>query len=330
MNARIFTYVTHKGGVPDDCAAELMAASKSLDPTASPIALVAGAGAELDVVCDSLLVSYTEVWKLGSETLAYPNAELIRQALVTVVPQGSLLLIAHNHFGIDLGPGLSIKLGAAFVPDVVAIDGIDGNTLKIVRQEFGGQVSTHVTCDIQSGAVLNIRPGAFKPAEGTSANGTIIDKSSEVGMLTAKRRYLTTVVPEVGDVDITKEPVLVSIGRGIQEQDNVAIAQELAEAMGAVVSCSRPVVDAKWLPKSRQVGSSGQTVRPKVYLACGMSGSFQHLAGLKGNPFIVAINKNPKAPIFQVAEVGIVADILEFLPELTEKVREGKGAAAAR
>jgi len=124
--------------------------------------------------------------------------------------------------------------------------------------------------------------------------------------------------------------VLVSIGRGIQEKDNVAIAEELAETMGAVVSCSRPVVDAKWLPKSRQVGSSGQTVKPKIYLACGMSGSFQHLAGLKGNPFIVAINKNPKAPIFQVADVGIIADILEFLPELTNKVKEVKGAHASR
>ena len=93
---------------------------------------------------------------------------------------------------------------------------------------------------------------------------------------------------------------------------------------------SRPVVDAKWLPKSRQVGSSGQTVKPKIYLACGMSGSFQHLAGIKGNPLIIAINKNPKAPIFQVAQVGIVADILEFLPELTDKVREAKGAHASR
>jgi electron transfer flavoprotein alpha subunit len=98
--------------------------------------------------------------------------------------------------------------------------------------------------------------------------------------------------------------------------------------MGAVVSCSRPVVDAKWLDKSRQVGSSGQTVRPKVYLACGISGSFQHLAGLKGNPFVVAINKNPKAPIFRVADVGIVADILEFLPALAEKVREERCAPA--
>jgi len=140
-----------------------------------------------------------------------------------------------------------------------------------------------------------------------------------------------TITAETGDVDITKEPVLVSVGRGIQEKDNIAIAEELAAAMGAAVSCSRPVVDAKWLPKSRQVGSSGQTVKPKIYLACGMSGSFQHLAGLKGNPFIVAINKNPKAPIFQVADVGIIADILEFLPELSNKVvKEAKGAIAPR
>ncbi len=125
-----------------------------------------------------------------------------------------------------------------------------------------------------------------------------------------------------------RKPVLVSIGRGIGEKDNIPIAEELAEALGAVVSCSRPVVDAKWLPKSRQVGSSGQTVKPKVYMACGISGSFQHLAGLKGNPFIVAINKNPKAPIFQVADVGIVTDMLEFMPELTEKVREAKKVTA--
>ncbi len=171
------------------------------------------------------------------------------------------MLVAHNHFGIDLAPGLSIKLNAAFVSDVMGIDGVEGNSLKVVRQEFGGQVSTHVRCDISSGAVINLRPGAFKPIEGAAANGVIVDKSAEVGALTAGRRYLETVAAEVGDVDITKEPVLVSIGRGIQEKDNVAIAEELAEAMGAVVSCSRPVVDAKWLPKSRQVGSSGQTVQ---------------------------------------------------------------------
>jgi electron transfer flavoprotein alpha subunit len=148
-----------------------------------------------------------------------------------------------------------------------------------------------------------------------------VDKSGDVKDLSAKRKFLEVVVAEVGDVDITKADVLVSVGRGIEEEENIEIAQELADAMGAVVSCSRPIVDAKWLEKSRQVGTSGQTVKPKVYMAMGISGSFQHLGGVKGNPFIVAVNKNPKAPIFQVADVGIVEDILEFMPELTEAVK---------
>jgi electron transfer flavoprotein alpha subunit len=328
MTARIFAYIAHKGGVIDDSASELLAAAKKIDPAASPTAIVTGSGAELDAVCSTLCASYAEVWKVASDSLAYPNAELVRQALVKVLPAGSLVLLPHNHFGIDLGPGLSVKLNAAFVSDVVGIDGIDGTILKVVRQEFGGQVSAHVRCNISAGAVINVRPGAFKPADGGVAAGKVIDQPAQVGPLTAKRRYLTTIAPEAGDVDISKEPVLVSVGRGIGEKDNIAIAEELAEAMGAAVSCSRPVVDAKWLPKSRQVGSSGQTVKPKIYLACGISGSFQHLAGLKGNPFIVAINKNPKAPIFQVADVGIVTDMLEFLPELTEKVREAKKVTA--
>jgi len=328
MTARIFAYIVHKAGTIDDTAAELLAAVRKIDATAKPTAIVVGAGADCDTACKNAAALFPEVWKFANDSLAYPNAELVRQVVVKVVPQGSVILVPHNHFGLDLGPGLSIKLNAAFVSDVVGIDGADGTSLKVMRQEFGGQVSTHVRCNIANGIVVNVRPGAFKPTEAALGDGIVIDKSAEVGTLTAKRRYLTTIVPEAGDVDITKEPVLVSIGRGIGEKDNIPIAEELAEALGAAVSCSRPVVDAKWLPKSRQVGSSGQTVRPKVYLACGMSGSFQHLAGLKGNPFIVAINKNPKAPIFQVADVGVVTDMLEFIPELTEKVREAKKVTA--
>ena len=194
----------------------------------------------------------------------------------------------------------------------------------MVRQEFSGQVSTHSTCDISAGAVINARPGVFQPEEADAAAGVVVDKSADVGDLSAGRRFLEIVAAEVGDVDITKEDVLVSVGRGIEDQDNIEIAEELAQAIGAVVSCSRPIVDAKWLEKSRQVGTSGQTVKPKVYLALGISGSFQHLGGLKGNPFIVAVNKNPKAPIFQVADVGVVQDLLEFVPVLTERVQEGK------
>ena len=319
---RIFAYIVHRDGVADDSAEELRVAAARIDAAHAPAAIVTGSGPALDAVCEALRASFTEVWKIANVALAHPNAELVRQALVQVLPHDSLVLIPHNHFGVDLAPGLSIKLDSSFVSDVCDIEGVDGASLKVVRQELGGQISTHVRCDVSGGGVLTVRPGTFKPEEHAAASGQVFDKSAGVGPLAARRRYLQTIVAEAGDVDITKEQILVSVGRGIQEQDNIDLAQELADAIGGAVSCSRPVVDAKWLEKSRQVGSSGQTVRPKVYLACGISGSFQHLAGLKGNPFIVAINKNPKAPIFRVADVGVVADILEFLPAMTSRVRE--------
>jgi electron transfer flavoprotein alpha subunit len=326
--ARIFAYIGHRNGIVDDSAMELFAAARKIDPAASPTALVTGWGASLDTICDALRTTFPEVWKIASDNLAYPNAELIRKALMKVLPAGSIVLVPHDHFGIDLAPGLSIKLNTAFVSDILDVTERSGTALTVVRQEFGGQVSAHVRCDLSSGAVITVRPGAFKPSSSAPLAGVVVDKSSEVGPLAAGRRYLQTVVAEAGEVDITKHGVLVSIGRGIQEKDNVGIAQELADVLGAAVSCSRPVVDAKWLEKSRQVGSSGKTVKPKVYLACGISGAFQHLAGIKGNPFIIAINKNPKAPIFQVADIGIVDDILEFLPEMTNKIREMQSVSA--
>jgi electron transfer flavoprotein alpha subunit len=325
---RIFAYIVHKSGIVDDSAAELLAAASAIDPTSPPTAILTGWGPDFDLACKSLASSFCEIWKISNQALAYPNAELVRQALVRVLPPGSIVLVSHDHFGIDLAPGLSIKLNAAYASDVLAVAGVEGYILKLVRQEFGGQVSAHVRCDISSGAVINVRPGAFKAQPSAAISGVIVDKSSEAGTLVARRRYIETIVAEAGDVDITRHSLLVSIGRGIQEKDNIALAEELAEVLGAAVSCSRPVVDAKWMEKSRQVGSSGKTVKPKVYLACGISGAFQHLAGIKGGPFLIVINKNPKAPIFQVADVGIVDDLLEFLPELTNKARELRGVAA--
>jgi len=325
---RIFTYIQHNGGVVDDSAGELLAAAKAIDKNVLPTAILSGCGTDLEAACGAVRPLYRETWKVNHEALSYPNAEVVRQALVAILPPNSILLVPYDHFGIDLSPGLSVKLNCAFVPDVLAIDPIEGESLRLVRQEFGGQVSVHVRCDVSTGAVINVRPGAFKVDRTAFTAGVILDKSSEVGALIARRRYIETIVAEAGDVDITKYGVLVSIGRGIQEKDNVALAEELASVLGAAVSCSRPVVDAKWMEKSRQVGSSGKTVKPKVYLACGISGAFQHLAGVKGNPFIIAINKNPKAPIFQVADIGIVDDVLEFLPQLTEKVRESRAVAA--
>ena len=324
MAGQIFAFIKHKEGKADDTAQELVIAAGRINSDASPTAIVIGAGADLDAVCSEVADSYKEVWKFDHETLSYPNAEAIRKLLVNVLPQDALVLIPHDTFGMDLSPGLSIKLDSVFISDVVDFDGMEGDTLKIIRQEYSGQVSTHSSCDLSAGAVINIRPGVFQAEESGAAGGQVIDKSADIGDIAVGRRFLEVVEAEVGDVDITKEDVLVSVGRGIEDEDNIEIAEELAEAMGAVVSCSRPIVDAKWLEKPRQVGTSGQTVKPKVYLALGISGSFQHMGGLKGNPYIVAVNKNPKAPIFQVADVGVVEDLLDFVPVLAEKIQESK------
>src|SRR5271166_2639292 len=186
--ARIFAYIVHKGGAVEDSAFELAVAARKIDPTASLTAILTGSGAELDAACHSLGGSYPEIWKIANEALAYPNAELVRKSLLKVLPANSIVLVAHEHFGIDLAPGLSIKANAAFVSDVLDIARVDGASLKVVRQEFGGQVSAHVRCDISTGAVITIRPGAFKPLEGAAVSGTVIDKSSEIGALTAGRR----------------------------------------------------------------------------------------------------------------------------------------------
>lgn len=324
MAAQVFAFILHKEGQADDTAVELAAAAQKMAPGAAPVAIVTGAGPALEGVCQELTASYAEVWKFASEALSYPNAELIRPLLLKVLPKGCTLLLAHTTFGMDLGPGLSVKMDAAYVPDVTAIEGLEGTSLKAVRQEYNGQVSTHIACDLSPGAVISVRSGCFQPAAAAAAGGRVVDKSAEAGELAARRRFVEVLQAEVGDVDITKEDVLVSVGRGIGDKENLPVAEELAQAMGAVVSCSRPVVDAKWLEKGRQVGTSGKTVKPKVYLALGISGSFQHMGGLKGNPFIVAVNKNPKAPIFQVANVGVVADLLEFVPELSEKIKAAK------
>jgi len=321
MAGQIFAYILHKDGVIDDSAPEMINAARKIDSGAHPIAIVAGDGAQLDQVCAEAAKTYAQVWKLNHPAFAYPNAEVIRKALLNVLPQDAVLLVPHGPLGMDLSPGLSIKLDSAYVADALDMEKTEDGKLKVVRQEYGGQVSTHVLCPLENGAVINIRPGAFAADESLSSNGQVQDKSGEVEDLSSGREFLELVQAPAGDVDITKSEVLVAVGRGIGDEENIEIAVELAEAMDAVVCCSRPIVDAKWLEKSRQVGTSGQTVKPKIYLACGISGSFQHLGGIKGNPFIIAINKNPKAPIFQVADVGIVADILDFLPELTERIQ---------
>lgn len=326
MGAQVFAYIVHKGGKADDTALELISAAKKIDAGAPVTALVLGA--DVDAVAAQAANTYKAVWKVSDAALAYPNAELIRVLLQKLLPAGAILLLPTDSFGMDLGPGLSVKMNAAFCADVIGFEGLSGTKLVAHRQEYSGQVYAKMEIDVTGGAVVTVRPGAFAADEAGGAGGAVEDKTSVAlagGLPAVKRKFIEVKPAEVGEVDITKSEVLVSVGRGIESQDNLELAFELAKAMGAEVSCSRPIVDSKWLEKSRQVGTSGQTVKPKVYMAMGISGAFQHLGGLKGNPFVVAVNKNAKAPFFQVADVGIVGNMLEIMPVLTEKITEMKG-----
>ncbi len=323
MAAQVFAYIAHKGGKADDSAIELITAAKKIDADADVTAVVVGAGADLDAVCDEVAKTYAKVWKVANDAFAAPNAEVIRPAIAGLIPAGSIVLICNDSFGLDIAPGLSIKMDASYLADVIDFEGIADGKLTAIRQEYSGQVYARMLADVSNGAVITVRPGAFAGDESGAAAGAIEDQAATPG--DTGRKFLEVVAAEVGDVDITKSEVLVSVGRGIESEDNIEEAFELAKAMGADVSCSRPIVDSKWLEHSRQVGTSGQTVKPKVYMAMGISGAFQHLGGLKGNPFIIAINKNAKAPIFQVADVGIVGDILEIIPDMAEAIEEMKG-----
>jgi len=327
MAGSIFAYILHQNGTIDDTAWEMLTAASKIDPQAPVTALVFGEGPDLNTVCQNAAQCFPEVWKIDHEKLVHLDAEIIRPLLARVLPGKAFTLVAHEHFGMDLSPGLSILLDTAYLPDVIDILGIENNRLKAIRQEFNGLVNTHVDCELSRGTVMTIRPGSFKREEGKVKNGRIIDKSQEAlqgGLPQSRRRFLEFIKAEAGEVDITQSEILVSVGRGIQDQDNLDLVFDLAKAIGGDVACSRPIVDAKWLPKERQVGNSGNTVKPKVYIALGISGAFQHLAGIKGNPFIIAINKNSKTPFFQVANIGVVADILDLVPKLTKKIIENK------
>ena len=193
MAGQVFAYITHKAGKADDTAVELVKAAGKIYPDGPVTAIVTGSGADLDAVCNEVAASYKEVWKFDSEALAYPNAEAIRELLVSVLPPDAVVLFGHDTFGMDMAPGLSIKMDSVFVSDVVDFEGLEGDSLKVIRQEYSGQVSTHVSCNISAGAVVNVRPGVFQADESGSVGGQVVDKSSEAGDLTVGRRFLEIV-----------------------------------------------------------------------------------------------------------------------------------------
>ncbi|OLZ12168.1 electron transfer flavoprotein subunit alpha/FixB family protein [Sulfobacillus thermosulfidooxidans] len=229
--------------------------------------------------------------------------------------QPYVTLMSNTTLGLDLGAGVAAQENLpliAYCSDLA----INGDELVATCQVFAGKLMAEIRVPDQ-GAVITVMPGAW------AAYNEPGDPEREVLSVDVPQtmKVLQTIEPEKGDVDITKADILVSVGRGIESPDNLPLAEELAEAIGGVVSCSRPVVDAGWLPKARQVGKSGQTVKPKLYLALGISGAPEHLQGMRDADLIIAVNTDENASIMDVAHYGTTVDMLELMPVLAERLR---------
>jgi electron transfer flavoprotein alpha subunit len=227
----------------------------------------------------------------------------------------SLLLMPNTVNGLDYAPAVAGRLGRPLVTDVVDIDYEEG--LTVTRELYGSKTETTIDVHAEA-AALTVRPGEWPAAEGV--NGASVEPFA-VDIDESAVRSTVTGFEEVGsgDVDIGDADVLVSVGRGIGEEENLDLAFELADALDATVSASRPLIDSGWLEKDRQVGQSGKVVTPDVYIAIGISGAVQHVAGMKGADTIVAINTDPNAPIFDIADYGIVDDLFDVVPALIEE-----------
>jgi len=227
-----------------------------------------------------------------------------------------VVLAPHTVNGLDYAPALASRLDYPLVTDAVDLR-TDGDTLVVDREMYGSKVETTLELPADR-ALVTVRPAEWPTAEGV---GDAAIQAFDAPVDESAVRSRVTGFEEVagGDVDISEADVLVSVGRGIGEEENLDIIHDLAEALDATVSASRPIVDSGWLPKNRQVGQSGKVVTPDVYIAIGISGAVQHVAGMKGADTIIAINDDPSAPIFDIADYGIVDDLFEVVPALTEE-----------
>lgn len=228
-----------------------------------------------------------------------------------------MVLTGNTSVGMDLAPALAVALRLPMVSYCRQLDAAGGGVLA-TSNLYGGKINVELAVD--GPAVFTVLAGSF-PADAGRSGGAVAVESAAAVAPGARVRFKRLIEPEAADVDITRSDILVSIGRGIGDQANIELAEELAEALGAAVSASRPIIDNGWLPKSRQVGKSGLSVKPKCYLACGISGAPEHLEGMRDSALIIAMNTDEGAPIFDVAHFGATADMLELLPVLTERVK---------
>ena len=245
----------------------------------------------------------------------------LRQLLDQVKP--SLAVFPHSYQVRDYLPKLATALGRVAVSDVVA-HRVENGTLILVRQLFQGKVNADVRFISERPNFASVQAGAYRADQLFSGSAPIEKFSPQIAASEIRTKPLELFRESQRAVDLSAAELIVSVGRGIREVENIELVKKLADVLGAELAASRPICDAGWLPMERQVGSSGQTVAPKMYMAVGISGAIQHLVGMKGARTVVAINKDPDAPIFEIADYGIVGDLFQVVPELIEAIRKAK------
>jgi len=266
-----------------------------------------------------------KVHALEHELLGEYTADGYNTALMQLIDlhHPSYVLFPHTYQVRDFAPGLAASFGRVLVSDVVS-HRVENGALVLVRQLFQGKMNADVRFEGDAPYFVSVQAGAFR-----ADNAKKADAASGVEVMTPtiesaqiRTKPLERFQESQRAVDLGAADRIVSVGRGIREAENIALVQQLAQAMGAELAASRPICDNGWLPMERQVGSSGQTVAPKLYVAVGISGAIQHLVGMKGSKTIVAINKDPEAPIFEVADYGIVGDLFQIVPAIIEALKK--------
>lgn len=328
----ILVLADHLSGQLSDPTLELVGKAKELAGATGGQAVVALLGAP-DLA--GQITGADTVLTVDHPALAEYTPEAWEKTLLHIVNerQPRLVLIANTTIGMDLGAGLSAAWGAPLVAYAVRIEadggargsgGVPQSEIVATAQVYGGKLLAEVAITGDQG-VCTVVAGSFAAPDGSGAGAGAGSPSVEAlappaGLDDLKTAFLTLVEPEGGDVDITAAEALVSVGRGIGSQDNMELVQELADAIGAPLSASRPVTDLGWLPKTRQVGKSGLKVKPKVYLTFGISGAPEHLEGMRDAELIIACNTDDAAPIFDVAHYGTTIDLFDLVPALTDKL----------
>jgi electron transfer flavoprotein alpha subunit len=322
----ILAVMEQRGGAWNRMSFETLAAAQQLAKELGSTASAAVVGDGVDGLAAELAAKQLEkVYAVENALLKdyTPDAYSIALRQLVEHAKPSVVLFPHSYQVRDFLPKLAASLGKVAVSDVIS-HRVENGHVVLVRQLFQGKINADVRFAGEMPHFASLQAGAYRADQVAKGTAAVERFAPQIQAADIRTKPLELFRESQRAVDLSAAGIIVSVGRGIREADNIPLVQKLADALGAELAASRPICDAGWLPMERQVGSSGQTVAPKMYMAIGISGAIQHLVGMKGSRTVVAINKDPNAPIFEVADYGIVGDLFQIVPELIEAVNKAK------